>query len=193
MLDEKLTTRFFNLHNIGVVVHIYAFRHRGVKKRKNSNFINFVNKKFISRQLKPHIYSILSSYMRSRRVALRIRSHKTGKPFSKAVGMRNFHFNISHTHGLSALAVCNYPVGLDVEHINSSSVQVPIFSKLAVLDGEITDPLIALKTWTRIEAIGKAHGTGLVQVEEFSQSMGGTEVIEFSLADDYWMSVAFLK
>lgn len=107
--------------------------------------------------------------------ALRFVADPFGKPFLAAPAA--VQFNLSHTTGLSALAVSfRSPVGIDVETLGSSLVgreAMPAVlspSEQAALDGaaDWDDAFLAL--WTAKEAVIKAEGKGL------SLALSGIEV-----------------
>lgn len=81
----------------------------------------------------------------------------TGKPF---IPDSDFHFSLSHSHGVCAVAVADRPVGVDMEIIKTSYPPHLIERSLtdaekAVYDGDFTH------IWCRKEAVAKMTGEGI--------------------------------
>lgn len=90
---------------------------------------------------------------------------KHGKP---ALASGTLHFNLSHAHGLAALALSNdFEVGIDIERVRpiEEGIAQRFFSpaELAGLNAlPVKDQLAGFfRCWTRKEAIVKAIGEGL--------------------------------
>lgn len=87
---------------------------------------------------------------------------ENGKP----APIQGVHFNLSHTAGLVAVALCaHHPVGVDVERVRAHPARFAArwFSKeeQAAL-AAAPDPDAALAAlWSAKEAVGKERGTGL--------------------------------
>ncbi|WP_274558665.1 4'-phosphopantetheinyl transferase family protein [Streptomyces spiramyceticus] len=81
----------------------------------------------------------------------------TGKPALRAGPWPEFDINLSHSGSAALLALCRAPgaVGVDIERIRSHFdwSRVPAVGPSARVAG--------FRTWTGIEAVGKAAGTGL--------------------------------
>lgn len=91
---------------------------------------------------------------------------KYGKPYIK--GYPDFHFNISHTKNAIAIAISDYPVGVDVERIRK--VEFKIADRFfASLECQYINPPTTgadqrfFEIWTKKEAYVKWIGKGLVQ------------------------------
>ncbi len=108
-----------------------------------------------------------------------LRTGKYGKPYAVSGGKR-FFFNISHSHGLLALAADNVPVGIDVELVRDMDLKA---SRKFAAESE-SEYIFSGKTeeekkerffriWTLKEAYVKAVGKGLripLKSVEFSVS-----------------------
>lgn len=93
----------------------------------------------------------------------RIQDGEHGKPF--LLQHDNIHFNISHSENIVVVAVCDRPVGIDVEHI--VPWREPLARRICTPDEwkelqNARDREAALtKCWTQKEAAVKMEGTGL--------------------------------
>lgn len=81
----------------------------------------------------------------------------TGKPF---IPDSDFHFSLSHSHGICAVAISDHPVGVDVEQIGTIYPPNMIKRSLtdaekAVFNGDFT------RLWCRKEAVAKMTGDGI--------------------------------
>lgn len=98
-----------------------------------------------------------------------IRHGAFGKP---ALADIDLHFNVSHSAGWAMIAVSSVAVGVDVELLNRSNVDMweiaPLLcdhieqAELLALPPELRNKAM-LRLWTRKEAYVKAIGTGLQQ------------------------------
>lgn len=103
-----------------------------------------------------------------------------GKP-ELANDSASLRFNLSHTNGLSLLAVCrDSPVGIDVEAVRRMNDWRDIAqshfsqSEIAELQGttEFDQQNAFFRCWTRKEAFLKAHGRGLsIPLDSFAVSL----------------------
>lgn len=93
----------------------------------------------------------------------RIQDGRHGKPF--LLKHDNIHFNISHSKNVVAVAVCDRPVGIDIEHI--VPWREPLARRICTPDEweqlqRADDREAALtKLWTQKEAAVKMIGVGL--------------------------------
>ena len=85
---------------------------------------------------------------------------ENGKPYLNAYP--NFHFNISHSENLVAVAFSDYPIGIDAEKIRVPNFKV---AKRFFADNEINyignDSRRFFEIWTKKEAYLKYKGLGL--------------------------------
>lgn len=94
-----------------------------------------------------------------------VRYNKYGKPYVE--NQSQFHFNLSHSHGLVVLATASFDVGIDIEHIvpidlrHYNNVLTANELKSIADTGNSTREFYRL--WTRKEALLKAQGTGLCE------------------------------
>lgn len=87
-----------------------------------------------------------------------------GKP--SLAGVKNFHYNISHTCSAVAVAVADYPTGIDIEKITEydKSIAMRFFSekeKEYIEKDESGAAARFFEIWTKKEAYVKWKGTGL--------------------------------
>ena len=90
--------------------------------------------------------------------ALCIRRTENGKPFAENAAV---HFNLSHSHDLLLCAVCDKPVGVDIEKItlrDAVARHVCTPAEYAYIGGSA---LRFTEVWTRKEAFSKLVGKGL--------------------------------
>jgi 4'-phosphopantetheinyl transferase len=128
---------------------------------------------------------ILSAYLDSRPEALRFGSGAHGKPY--LIGAETLSFNLSHSHGLAALAVGRGMVlGVDVERCRALTDRDGLIGRffstteqasyLALPEAERDEGFFRL--WTRKEAYIKALGEGLsCPLDSFTVSIGARAAI----------------
>lgn len=98
----------------------------------------------------------------------KIEQNAYGKP-ELVSGQANLNFNISHTEGLSTLAIVeNKSIGIDIEKINSTGIDILPFNMLSDQETETLQKLDGmekyqyfLRIWTLKEAYSKAVGEGI--------------------------------
>ncbi len=101
-----------------------------------------------------------------------------GKPSLAGPAGAGVHFNLTHSHGLAALAVARFPVGVDIEavrpveddlaHVVFSPAELDEFAKLPPAQRRLAFFL----GWTRKEAVVKALGSGLhAPLDRFSVAL----------------------
>jgi len=127
---------------------------------------------------------ILGTYTRSSPADLVFTANKFGKP-ELANPASSFRFNLSHTEGISLLAVCrDSPVGIDVEAArpmndwrNVADCHFAPQELTALLDTPGFDRQNAFfRCWTRKEAFLKAHGRGLsIALDSFAVSVANED------------------
>ncbi len=148
---------------------------------------------------------VLSSYTGLEPGALRFDYGPTGKP--SLAGFDWPQFNLSHCDDLALLAVSALPVGVDVERVRPLDA-LPQMMQIACSPAE-RQALRALPesrrlraffyTWTRKEALMKAHGAGFKLAHELSLPVsdapqtvhtGGWSVYDLPLPGDLLAAVA---
>ena len=120
-----------------------------------------------------------------------------GKPYLE--GVRDFHFNLSHSGSLAVCAVSSLPVGCDVQKITDVKLELARrftpeeYGKITALTGDMARDLL-FRFWTAKESYIKAVGTGFrTSLNSFSVDLesgrihGGEpyRVREFDLSDNY--------
>jgi len=85
-----------------------------------------------------------------------------GKPL---LGQDGVYFNLSHTVGLGLVAVADTPVGVDVELADRAVPELPFLDELAAALG-----VSKVLAWCLVEAVIKAHGSGLAGVQKLRWS-----------------------
>ncbi len=120
---------------------------------------------------------------------LRFEAADRGKPLiSSPATATDWHFNLSHTHTLVAVAASRQPVGIDVEDLSRQVPDLDIakryFSRREYEHIAATAPSeqarLFLRYWTLKEAFLKAEGWGLSQ---------RLDAVEFDLFGDIGLSV----
>ena len=81
-----------------------------------------------------------------------------GKPL---LGQDGVYFNLSHTVGFGLVAVADTPVGVDVELADRVVPELPFLGELATALG-----ISRVLAWCLVEAVIKAHGSGLTGVQK---------------------------
>lgn len=85
--------------------------------------------------------------------------NEQGKPYLKD---NPLFFSVSHSQDVIAVAVCDVPVGLDVEYIKKTKQYLAIRNRLSPTEqAEITDMPIFLEHWTVKESYIKYQGESL--------------------------------
>ena len=96
-----------------------------------------------------------------------------GKPTLLPGSNLDLHFNVSDSFELAALAVCaNHPLGIDVERLGTYPADAPKASSFLTPPeierlsraGETARDRIRFQAWTRLEAVAKAEGGGLLNL-----------------------------
>ncbi len=133
---------------------------------------------------------LLGAYTQCRPKDLVFTENDFGKPVLTNPGLanRNLHFNLSHTRGLSLLAVClDSEVGIDVEAVRTmddwQGIAQSHFSQkenAALRNTTESDRQNAFyRCWTRKEAFLKANGLGLSKpLDSFAVSLDPDEFPE---------------
>ncbi len=119
---------------------------------------------------------ILAAYVNCEPCEISFQTTEYGKPFLTNGG-REVHFNMSHSNEIAAYAVSkNHELGIDIEHIDHDldwfSIAKFAFSQEEndLLESLSNDQQIKAfySLWTRKEALLKARGTGLSEIETMS-------------------------
>jgi len=121
----------------------------------------------------------LGTALGERPLCFRVGRH--GKPELDGMLRDSVRFNLSHTHGMAACAVCrDYPVGIDVEAIDRSIDIEPLarryfaaaeYDRMTAAAPEQRREIF-FRLWTLKEAIIKAIGDGLsLPLEDFAFSL----------------------
>lgn len=106
---------------------------------------------------------------------------ETGKPkISTDQNPDHLCFNLSHSHELAVIAISlNTPLGVDIEHVRESVDHLGLaeryfskeeFSKMSELTGKEQIQTF-YRAWTRKEAVLKARGQGITQIENISVTL----------------------
>lgn len=133
---------------------------------------------------------------------VRICETENGKPFLE--GVRDFHFNLSHSGNLAVCAVSSLPVGCDVQEITDVKLDIvrrfapEEYEKIAALTGDMARDML-FRFWAAKESYIKAVGTGFktplnafsVDLEsgEVRGSIASYRVREFDAGDNYKCAV----
>lgn len=137
----------------------------------------------ISQETKNNTYSfcreILSKYISKNPNEILFTRTKWGKP--ELQDNQGIFFNLSHTEGLTVLAVAGFPgIGIDIEKIlpieNKTGLAKDFFStiefqQIEQTPSETREPVF-YDYWTRKESVVKAQGKGLsTNLQSFSVSL----------------------
>lgn len=124
-----------------------------------------------------------------------------GKPYLE--GVRDFHFNLSHSGNLAVCAVSSLPVGCDVQEITDVKLDIARrfayeeYENIMALTGDEARDML-FRFWTAKESYIKAVGTGFkTPLNSFSVDLesgkvhGGEpyRVREFDVGDNYKCAV----
>jgi len=114
--------------------------------------------------------------------------HEKGKPYLPSAP--ELRFNLSHSHGIALVAVAlDVEVGVDVEKLRP----LPEFAAIAERFFPPNEPVPAdevdfFRVWTRIEAVLKGRGVGLLGAGDDPD--GDWTVLEIDAGDEYRAAVA---
>jgi 4'-phosphopantetheinyl transferase len=137
------------------------------------------------------VRSVLSRYARVAPDACVFSFNQYGKPSLRSAPTEAaLEFNISHTHGVAAIAVTvGREIGIDVEDVTRTTIEVDVFqtfspSEITALQAipEAERPCRFFDYWTLKEAYIKARGMGLsLPLDGFSMHVSGSEAtIQFA-------------
>ena len=116
-----------------------------------------------------------------------------GKPFFK--DLNDFHFNISHSHVLQAVAIGNCEVGVDIEKIRKADLRVvKRFTQREreyILEQDCD--MRFFEVWTKKEAYLKYKGIGIKGGLDSFSVFGIPEKITDFTQDEYIISVCSNK
>ena len=135
---------------------------------------------------------VLGRYLRADARQIELRFSRHGKP--ELTNSHGLHFNLSHTLGLTAIAVTRLGlIGIDVEKISRERDVLNLAKRF--FSGKEAD-WVASKTgaeqtrafltcWTAKEAFIKAHGEGLsIPLDSFAIMPAGGGILKFELFKD---------
>lgn len=71
------------------------------------------------------------------------------------------YFNVSHSHGLVGIAICDIPIGIDIELIRRSEDDIHAFISSEDEYNYIHDDKSFYEVWTNKESLMKCIGTGI--------------------------------
>lgn len=107
-------------------------------------------------------------------------------------------FNLSHSHGLLAIAIADVPVGIDVEWADRA-VEVLELASAVFLPGQIAELARTLEPserrrlffamWTAQEAQAKCIGVGLAGLEQMRSQQATLHVQSLPVPDGYYAAV----
>lgn len=113
-----------------------------------------------------------------------------GKP--SIIGRPDIHFSISHCRKAIAVAVSDFPVGIDIEcerRIDDALIRHTMNeAERAVIEADANPVMEFLRLWTRKEAVLKLRGTGIT--DDLFSVLSGPEIVTTSGKPDYVWSVA---
>jgi phosphopantetheinyl transferase len=105
---------------------------------------------------------LLAERLRVTPSSLRFVRGEHGKPELADAHVHGVHFNLSHASELAAVAICDHPVGIDIEHLDATLD--PATADLVFTEEEkrrCRTHADHLRTWTAKEAVVKACGLGM--------------------------------
>ncbi len=119
-----------------------------------------------------------------------IQNHESGKPYAEGL---DIHFSLSHSGNLAVCAVCDKPVGIDVELQKEANFSVAkrCFTKAEqeyVFSAKAKSQQRFFEIWTKKEAYVKMLGTGLQDFRKFN--VIENDNIYTILYKDYTVSVS---
>ncbi|MBQ7036950.1 MAG: 4'-phosphopantetheinyl transferase superfamily protein [Clostridia bacterium] len=122
--------------------------------------------------------------------SLTISRKQGGKPYF--VNFANIHFSISHGDEYVAVALCDRPVGIDIQKIGNFPKKVAerICSneEYETLLEDTASSILFTKLWTRKEAVLKMKGIGIFSGE--IRTALNHQNVDSTRIEDYWLSVA---
>lgn len=131
-----------------------------------------------------HLRTILSGYLNTTPLEVRIISESSGKPYLDPCHADGLQFNVTHSENIAiyAIATCGR-VGVDVEHCrpipNAESLVERFFTQRerdqfkSLTETERHDAFF--RAWTRKEAVLKAIGRGVQSLDECDVTFGADE------------------
>ncbi len=146
-----------------------------------------MNKLYIL-QGKENAYALLNEIAYKKFNSLEIVKNEHGKPYFNNAD--NFYFNISHTEGVTVLAVSEREVGVDVEKVRKANFKI---AERHFLQNEIDYISYCDKrffeVWTKKEAFLKYKGTGISGGLKSVNVFDSTPKIKTFFIDDCVISV----
>ena len=119
----------------------------------------------------------------------RLTCESSGKPFFE--DYPNFHFNISHSENLIAVAVADSPVGVDIEKKRDANLKIAQRFFTEEEKNFVKDSDSFFYVWTRKEALLKKMGEGLKDISK-AQVLENSEIKTFE-EDEFILSVCCEK
>lgn len=116
-----------------------------------------------------------------------------GKPYIEGM---DIHFNISHSLGIVAVAICDFPIGIDIERLREIDKDRQLsFCKRFFVKGEAEylekqgfAPFAFYYIWTRKEAYSKCLGAPLASSFKLDTTLESN--IETTINNEYVLSIA---
>lgn len=113
---------------------------------------------------------------------------KYGKPY--LLDYPNIHFNISHSGKYVVCAVCDVPVGIDIQKITaynpSTAYRVCSDDELNIIEKSQNKESEFIRIWTRKEAYLKMKGSSIAKIKANISENAYSYRIEI-----YWLSISF--
>jgi len=158
---------------------------------------NIVHYKYSTDTLSEHISKVYTDiYLLSGQSQLKKQEKRELAAFKlheishrKCYSDQDLYTNKSYTQGLTALAISNQNVGIDIEAINLDfdyqELSASIFSKDELEKLQHLTPLEFFRSWTRKEAILKSCNSGIINELELIPSLDGSHNLpELDLFND---------
>lgn len=152
---------------------------------KNCIYIFTVNRKTVSKKAREFVLKISKDELGINKNPS-FAFLENGKPYLKEYP--DFHFNISHSDDLVAVAFSNTPVGVDIEKLRDVNLKI---AKRYFAEDEkqfVKDSESFFYVWTRKEALLKQTGEG-IRKELSSFSVLENKNIKTIKQDNYILSV----
>ncbi len=117
----------------------------------------------------------------------------SGKPFLRE--FPNLHFSVTHSAGTACFGFCTHRrIGIDLEYrrneLDLAGMANTVFSEadIATIKTLRVDerPVAFFKAWTRLEALVKADGAGLVE-QAMVQLLNGNDMSEVTFGGTEWL------
>lgn len=196
IFDNVDVWKIITKHNLALINDFPSLLTADETKRADRFFRQTDRDRFIISRIALKL--ILAKYIGQSATSIEFGIGKNKKPYVKNQGNLNLHYNLSHSEDAILLAISNFPIGADVEHLNSS------FSFKDVLDDNFGADEISyinekdssgrfFRIWTRKEAITKATAQGLDVDLRLIPGIDGVHLVESGIiaSDDNWVISSF--